>query len=105
MACQSCTNHACHLPVAGQNYANISCRDCGVNTKLIGDYYMVHDEVWLSVGMDLYDGMLCIQCLESRLGRELTPADFTDAPVNHFDVVVVRSAILMNRLTGRENLL
>jgi len=27
-------------------------------------------------------GLLCIGCLERRLGRRLTPADFTDAPAN-----------------------
>jgi hypothetical protein len=28
------------------------------------------------------EGMLCIGCLETRLGRQLTHEDFTDCPVN-----------------------
>jgi hypothetical protein len=27
--------------------------------------------------------LLCIGCLERRLGRELEPVDFTDAPLNY----------------------
>lgn len=50
---------------------------------------MVHKSLWAEAGMEP-DGMkpvsrnqfLCIGCLEVRLGRELTPQDFTDAPVN-----------------------
>ena len=57
---------------------------------------MVTDEIWAQAGMetDLIpwyrpDGTpvgphdyLCVGCLEARLGRELTAADFTDAPIN-----------------------
>ena len=28
------------------------------------------------------DGMVCIGCLETRLGRLLTPSDFTGCPLN-----------------------
>lgn len=42
---------------------------------------MVHDEVWLEANPK-GRGMLCIGCLELRLGRLLTKDDFTDAPVN-----------------------
>jgi hypothetical protein len=60
------------------------CLDCGM--MLIPwnepcEYFMVHDHVWTSVA-GKYDGMLCVGCLESRLGRELTTEDFTDAPIN-----------------------
>lgn len=52
---------------------------------------MVTAEVWKAAGMPAptlrryneTDGdFLCIGCLEGRLGRELTAADFTDAPIN-----------------------
>lgn len=36
---------------------------------------MVHDAVWAAAHMDA--GFLCIGCLERRLDRLLTPADFT----------------------------
>lgn len=57
------------------------CLDCAVNTSEIDEYYMVHDHIWLYANPDDY-GMLCISCLEERLGRMLRPSDFTDAPVN-----------------------
>jgi ribosomal protein L34E len=58
------------------------CKDCGTSTHDMREYYMVHDSVWGDAGMNPYEGMLCIGCLEDRLGRRLTPADFTDAEVN-----------------------
>jgi hypothetical protein len=59
--------------------ALFDCVDCGVNTCETNEYYMVHDELWPIGGND---GMLCIGCLETRLGRRLAPADFIDAPIN-----------------------
>jgi hypothetical protein len=43
-------------------------------------------------------GMLCIACLEKRLGRQLTPADFTDALVNRLEFQ------MSNRLRHRTGL-
>lgn len=48
---------------------------------------MVHEAVWLAAGMNLYtpevgSGFLCVGCIEKRLGRELTHADFPDYPIN-----------------------
>ena len=63
-------------------YQRLSCVDCSVNTLDNDEYYMVHDDLWNSAGMDGDGGMLCIGCLEARLGRELTSADFMDAPCN-----------------------
>lgn len=57
------------------------CLDCEVHTGDANEYYMVHDEVWL-LANPADDGMLCVSCLEARIGRVLTPSDFTDAPVN-----------------------
>ena len=57
------------------------CAACGVNTLHINEYYMVTDEVW-EAAWPGKRGMLCIGCLENRLGRELTAKDFTDAPIN-----------------------
>lgn len=42
---------------------------------------MVTDEVWLTAWPEKR-GMLCIGCVEAKLGRTLTPEDFTDAPIN-----------------------
>ncbi len=57
------------------------CRDCGVDTDAIDEYYMVADPVWKQAAKGV-DGHLCIGCLERRLGRTLHSGDFTDRPVN-----------------------
>lgn len=60
------------------------CVDCGA--EVIADTgqvenYIVHDAVWAAAGMD--SGYLCLACLEHRLGRLLTGADFPiDIPLN-----------------------
>lgn len=61
--------------------SNWRCRDCGVDTEAIDEYYMVADPVWKQVAHEV-DGHLCIGCLERRLGRTLHSGDFTDRPVN-----------------------
>ena len=54
------------------------CVDCGVHTIKIGEFYMVHSH---ASPLDPRGGMLCIGCLEERIGRRLSPADFTDCKV------------------------
>jgi len=59
------------------------CRDCSLDTTASGDWLMVHNHVWLSSGLGCEAGVLCIPCLEQRLGRELTLEDFVPAdPLN-----------------------
>jgi hypothetical protein len=53
------------------------CGDCDKCTSSIGEYYMVRNEIWAASGLEPNDGMLCLRCLERRLGRELTLDDFT----------------------------
>jgi hypothetical protein len=57
------------------------CLDCDIDTIAIAEYYVVEEAVWLQANPGS-KGMLCIGCLEVRLGRRLTPADFTDSPIN-----------------------
>jgi len=73
------------------------CLDCGVDTGRINEYYMVIERVWWAVH-DSGIGMLCIGCLETRLGRRLRPDDFTDAYVNDVGFAP-KSQRLMARLT------
>lgn len=61
--------------------SNFLCLDCGVDTGHTDQYYMIHDELWLSVNPGR-KGMLCFSCLENRLGRRLTLSDFTDCPLS-----------------------
>ena len=73
------------------------CIDCGVNTFDLGEYYNVHDRIWASAGMGSHDGMLCIGCLEKRIGRKLEPGDFGYCLINH-DPLYFRSSRFFNRL-------
>jgi hypothetical protein len=63
-----------------EGFRHFQCLDCSQYTDR--EYYMVHNHLWLRVN-PADDGMLCIGCLEARLGRTLTRADFTGAPVNN----------------------
>jgi hypothetical protein len=67
------------------NEVESPCADCGVDTLPTdgprAEYYVVTKEVWEAAGMP-HAGFLCIGCLESRLGRLLCAADFTDCPLN-----------------------
>jgi hypothetical protein len=72
-----------------------ACADCSVNTSDIDEYYMVHDAIWAE-SLVAPDAMLCIKCLEARIGRQLKPTDFTDAPINHG--AFGHSDLLQNRL-------
>ncbi|MEU6208193.1 hypothetical protein ABZ814_31990 [Micromonospora musae] len=60
------------------------------------EYYMVLPAIWrTAVLAGLLPGLdqlgkppiryLCVGCLEARIGRRLTAADFTDVPVNSRD--------------------
>ena len=61
-----------------------NCLDCGVNTSEIEEYYMLHDRVWRSVtNQNERYGMLCLGCIERRLGRLLEPTDFADVALNN----------------------
>ena len=73
-----------------------ACQDCSKHTA-IADYYMVTDELWALAHPECF-GMLCLACLERRIGRALCPADFTAAPVNTRNHTVVMA--LLSEQTG-----
>jgi hypothetical protein len=66
------------------------CADCNIGTTTLGEWYMVRDDVWehawagrLKRWRDAPgQQVLCVGCLEQRLGRTLDRRDFTDAKVN-----------------------
>lgn len=76
------------------------CADCGVYTSEhnggISEYYMIHNHLWKAAIGNEHIHMLCIGCLEDRLGRTLTKADFTSVPVNS---IQNQSERLVDRLT------
>jgi hypothetical protein len=61
------------------------CADCKMKTGIRGEWYLVHDHVWEQAWSNskttnstefFCDELLCVGCLEKRLDRQLTPADF-----------------------------
>jgi hypothetical protein len=87
-----------------------ACADCGVGTHTLREWYMVHDTVWDEAWRDrrkwwhAINGqqVLCIGCLEQRLGRTLTAADFNGAPCNDPNKPCI-SARLRDRLTATQS--
>ncbi len=57
------------------------CLDCKVDTGKIGEHYMLVDATW-QLAHDSHIGMLCIGCIETRIGRKLMPSDFNNSHVN-----------------------
>jgi len=79
--------HAAFLAIDEYREAHLdhpNCADCGLDTVVAGEWYDVHDEIWLQANVANVSSrqILCIGCLEKRIGRRLTPRDFTDVPVN-----------------------
>lgn len=56
------------------------CVDCSEHTKY--EHYFAQSSVWFGEAKMTEEGMLCIGCLEARIGRRLTKDDFTDAHIN-----------------------
>ena len=57
------------------------CLDCGVDTFVIKEWYMIRNELWGQVITNndpTSQRFLCILCLEKRLGRKLHVSDFMD---------------------------
>lgn len=81
------------------------CVDCGVDCLAINEYYMVTDGCWKRAKMTPRGGMLCIGCLEDRLGKKLTSRNFTDCPLNWRNICIPQhgSSRLISRLLGGKN--
>jgi hypothetical protein len=66
------------------------CCDCSLGTNTAGEWYMVKHSVWEQAWLGRRKAwhavpgqeILCIGCLEKRLGRTLMACDFTDTEVN-----------------------
>lgn len=57
------------------HFALMLCLDCEENTS--HEYYMVSDEIWIQATREEERrSVLCIGCLEDRLGRSLNSEDF-----------------------------
>lgn len=82
------------------------CTDCGLGTVTAGEWYMVKDDVWEAAWTGRREPwhelpgqeILCIGCLEKRIGRTLVASDFTDDQIN--DRPRFNFARLHNRLSA-----
>ena len=77
--------------------ARFLCVGCGFDTHRGAEYFMVRHDIWHLTGLDVGDVMLCVGCVEARIGRTLEPADFLDVDLN-YDPAVPRSPRLQERL-------
>lgn len=55
------------------------CPDCGV---IRHEVFMLHDDVWASLGLAHDAGWFCLPCCEKRLARPVVSADLCDVPAN-----------------------
>ena len=69
-------------------YERDLCVDCKVNTIESREYYMVTNALWKRAKIGPRGGMLCIGCLEQRIGRKLASRDFTDCPLNWKNILL-----------------
>lgn len=56
------------------------CDECGHDTRAMDELYMVHHKLWEAMADGAH--MLCVGCLEGRMGRSLNPDDFLPCPLN-----------------------
>jgi hypothetical protein len=79
---------------------NFICVDCGKDTwKDDKDYYMIKNDMWDKYGVG--EKMLCMKCIETRLGHKLTRADITDCPLNRMNYYT--SKLFDNEQATNEN--
>ena len=56
------------------------CKDCGKDCFIDDkDYYMVNHEMWNKYGVGT--DMLCMDCMEERIGHKLTANDILRCPL------------------------
>lgn len=72
------------------------CLDCKVDTSKLNEHYMLVDSTWSLTGLGKY-GMLCIGCVELRIGRKLVKSDFNNSYLNN-PRTCSKSARLINRM-------
>lgn len=74
------------------------CLSCRNDTRY--EHFFLKDEIWFKVH-NSKSGMMCINCIEIRLGRKLNKSDFTDCYINKLDYGS-KSLVLLDRLTNVE---
>lgn len=79
--CTVCAKRKNHYPTKDEFDQYLTCTDCGIDTRTECGYGLKHN-IWeiaypgYSRGIGVGSSRPCIGCLEKRLGRPLTAADF-----------------------------
>jgi hypothetical protein len=77
--------------------ARCKCIDCGVNVIKVGDYCMLHPDLWERKLHLKWDDNMCVACIEAHVGRKLSLRDCINFPsVEGFPM----SDVLADRLFG-----
>ncbi len=64
-------------PKLTTQFGRWTCNDCGKDCMEDNkDYYMVKHEIWNEHGVG--EGMLCMDCMERRMGHKLTKEDILE---------------------------
>ena len=74
------------------------CEDCLDDTSKLKEHYYINDDIWYKIH-PTESGMLCIGCVEVRLGRKLGPKDFPKVHINNFKLYPM-SQRLLSRIRG-----
>lgn len=90
---EDCSCQTCQAKEKDQ----FKCIDCDVDTMNIDEYYMLKDKAWLSIVPE-DKGVLCIGCVEDRMGRKLTQKDFSSCILNKEEYSQPRSDRLLDRM-------
>jgi hypothetical protein len=76
-----------------------ACFDCGRDTW--DEYFMLDNALWeRTTTIRSRSAMLCVGCVERRLGRRLRRRDFTDVPINEPQFPWEKSVRLLSRLAA-----
>ena len=59
-------------------YYKVPCIDCKASPAL----FMVHNDIWSKVGLE--EKIICLDCFEKRLGRQVYILDLTPALGNYW---------------------
>jgi hypothetical protein len=83
--------------------ADEPCVDCHIDTRAIGEWYIVTNDVWEEAWRDhtppkRQQPILCIGCLEQRIGRTLQKPDFAAGAAVNDPTFGEHSERFLNRL-------
>lgn len=66
------------------DYQEWFCKCCNKNCMIDDkDYYMLQHNLWKSIHPEIL-GMLCMDCVEEKLGRKLLAIDVLDCPLTRY---------------------